>query len=142
MFCKTNIILTVDCDDEVLELLRTASETIDYVVLQAKSGEEALGVLSRLKSHVDLAIIDMDLTVDDGAFMRVLATFARLKPATKIIVKTSRHDVPFLEQVTYLGVDATVLKPITKEQLLKTVRATLMSKYRNGSGGTLAGTAA
>lgn len=143
MFCATDIILlVVDRDDEVLELLRTAWKSADYVILQANSGEEALGVLSRLKSDIDLTIIDMDLTLEDGTFMNLLATFTGRKPTTKTIVKTSRHDEPFLEQVDSLGVATAVLKPITKEQFLKTVRATLMSKDRNGSAGTLAGTAA
>jgi CheY-like chemotaxis protein len=142
MFCEPNITLFVDRDDEVLELLRTAWEPADYVVLQANSGEEALGVLSRIKSHIDLSVIDMELTLEDGTFMNLLATFARRRPTTKTIVKTSRHDEPFLEQLDSLGVDATALKPITKEQFLQTVRATVMSKHPNGSGGKLAGTAA
>jgi DNA-binding response OmpR family regulator len=141
MFCPPTIILIVDREGEVLELLRTASESIDYVVLEAKTGEEALGVLSQLKSHIDIMIIDLNLCIEDGAFMTLVAIFASRMPTTKIIVKTSRHDTPFLEQVNSLGVDATVLKPITKEQLLKTVQATL-SERRRRSAGVSAGTAA
>jgi DNA-binding response OmpR family regulator len=141
MFCPPTIILIVDREDEVLELLRTASQSIDYVVLEAKTGEEALGVLSQLKSRIDITIIDLNLCIDGGVFMTLLAIFASRMPTTKVIIKTSRHDTPFLEQVNSVGVNATVLKPITKEQLLKTIQATL-SERRRRSAGASAGTAA
>ena len=125
MFSATKIVLIVDREDDVLELLKAKSESIDYVALEAKTGDEALGVLSRLTSYIDLTIIDLDLSLDDGVLMRLLAIFASRTPTTKVIVKTSRHDTPFLEQVTYLGVDAYVLRPLSEEVLIETVRATL-----------------
>jgi DNA-binding NarL/FixJ family response regulator len=137
---NTGIILIVDNEDEVVKSLRTTLASTDYVLLQAETGNTALSVLSLLKSDIDLAIIDLDLPNDDGLAISLLKILGRRK-TTKIIVKTSRQDQPFLEQVTYFGIDAIVLKPISEDRLIKTIQTTLSGR-RNGSGGGPTETAA
>ena len=137
---STRIALVVDREDEVLGILRTALQPSDYVVLHATTGNEALAVLSRLRFPIDLAIIDPELPTDDGLVINLL-TIIGGKKTTKLIVKTSRQDRSFLESVNYLGIDAIVLKPISAEQLVKTVQETLSGK-RNGSAGVTAGSTA
>ena len=90
MHWSTGIVLIVDPEDEVLEILKTALESTDYVLMQAKTGNEALAVLSRLKSHIDLTIIDLDVPNDDGLVDSLLTILERRK-ITKIIVKTARQ---------------------------------------------------
>ena len=124
MHWSTGIVLIVDPEDEVLEILRTALQFTDYVLMQAKTGDEALAMLSRLKSHIDLTIIDLDVPNDDGLVVSLL-TILEHRKNTKIIVKTSRQDKPFLEQVNYFGIDAIVLKPTSADQLVGTVNAVL-----------------
>ena len=79
MHWSTRIVLIVDCEDEVLEILRTALRSTDYVLMQAKTGDEALAVLSRLKSHIDLTIIDLDVPNDDGLVDSLLTILERRK---------------------------------------------------------------
>ena len=122
---STGIVLIVDREDEVLKILRTALQSTDYVLLQAKTGDEALDVLSRLKSHIDLTIIDLELLPNDDGLVISLLKILGCRKITKIIVKTSRQDKPFLEQVTYFGIDAIVLKPVSEEQLVGTVHSVL-----------------
>jgi len=55
----------VDREDEVLAILRTALQSTDYVLLRAKTGEDAL-VRSRLKSHINLTIIDPELLPNEA----------------------------------------------------------------------------
>jgi DNA-binding response OmpR family regulator len=124
MHWSTGIVLIVDREDEVLEILSTALQSTDYVLMQAKTGDEALAMLSRLKSHIDLTIIDLDVPSDDGLVVSLLTILGR-RNITKIIVKTSRQDKPFLEQVKYFGIDAIVLKPTSADQLVGTVNAVL-----------------
>ena len=125
MHWSTGIVLIVDREDEVLEILRTALQSTDYVLLQTKTGDEALDVLSRLKSHIDLTIIDLELLPNDDGLVISLLTILGCRKITKIIVKTSRQDKPFLEQVNYFGIDAIVLKPVSEEQLVGTVLSML-----------------
>ena len=137
---STGIALVVDREEEVLRILRTALQSSEYVVLHATTGNEALAVLSKLKFPIDLAIIDLELPTDDDLVINLLTVLGG-KKTTKLIVKTSRQDRPFLESVNYLGIDAIVLKPIAEEQLIKTVQETL-SRSRTGSAGVTAGSAA
>ena len=44
MHWSTGIVLVVDREDEVLEILRTALQATDYVILHATTGSEALAV--------------------------------------------------------------------------------------------------
>jgi two-component system KDP operon response regulator KdpE len=134
---STEIVLIVDREDHVLKILRTALQSTDYVLLHATTGNEALAVLSRLKHPLDLAVIDLDIPNDAGLVASLLAILGPQK-TTKIIVKTSRQDKRFLESVTYFGIDAIVVKPISDEQFIKTVREAL---GRNDSARTSAGTA-
>jgi two-component system, NtrC family, response regulator GlrR len=136
---STGIVLIVDREDDVLKMLRIALQSTDYVFLHATTGDEALSVLSRLKDPIDLTIVDLDLPRDDGLVISLLTILGPGK-TTKVIVKTSRQDQPFLESVKYLGIDAIVLKPISEEQLVKTVQKTLSGR-RIGSAGASAGTA-
>jgi DNA-binding response OmpR family regulator len=134
----TGIVLIVDREDEVLGILRNALKSTDYAVLQAKNADEALSVLSRLKYPIDLALIE--LSNDDGSVINLLTMLGRQK-ITKIIVRTSRQDRLFLEQVNYRRIDAIVLKPISEDQLITTVQATLTGRH-SGSYRASAGTAA
>ena len=137
MSWSTEIALIVDPEDKVLKILRTALQSTDYVLLHATTGIEALGVLARLGQPLDLAVIDLDIFNGDGVLASLLAMLGPQK-TTKIIVKTSRQDKRFLESVTYFGIDAIVVKPISDEQFIKTVREAL---GRNDSARTSAGTA-
>ena len=91
MHWSTGIILVVDAEDEVLKILKTALQTTDYVLLQARTGDEALAVLSRLKTHIDLTIIDLELLPNDDGLVISLLTLLGCRKITKIIVKTSRR---------------------------------------------------
>ena len=137
---STGIALVVDREDEVLRILRTALQSSDYVVLHATTGNEALAVLSGLKFPIDLAVVDLELPADDGIVINLLTILGR-KKTTKLIVKTSRQDKAFLESVNYFGIEAIVLKPISEDELIKTVQTTLSGR-RNGSAEVTAGTAA
>jgi CheY-like chemotaxis protein len=133
------IVLIVDREDDVLNILRTALQSTDYVFLHATTGDEALSVLSRLKHPIDLTIVDLELPRDDGLVISLLTILGSDK-TTKVIVKTSRQDQPFLESVKYFGIDAIVLKPISEEQLIRTVQKTLSGRPI-GSARASAGTA-
>jgi CheY-like chemotaxis protein len=136
----TRSILVVDREDEGLETLRKAMQSTDCVLFHARTGAEALAVLSRLNFPVDLVVLDLDLCDDDGLVISLLTTFGRRK-STKLIVKASRQDKSFLERVKYFGVDAILFKPTSEEQLIKTVQERLTGT-RNGSASASAGIAA
>jgi DNA-binding NarL/FixJ family response regulator len=122
---STKSMLIVDQEDDVVESLRRALHSTDYVIFQARTANEAFGVLTRMKHPIDFAIIDLDQAGEEGCLFSLIAVLGVHRRATKLIVKTSRRDAPFLEQVHYCDIDAIILKPISEEQLVERVRKAL-----------------
>jgi DNA-binding NarL/FixJ family response regulator len=104
---------------------RRALQSTDYVIFQARTVGEAFGVLTRMKHPIDVAIIDLNQAGEDGCLFSLIAALGVHRRATKLIVKTSRRDAPFLEQVHYCDIDAIILKPLSEEQLIEKVRKAL-----------------
>ena len=82
-------------------------------------------MLTRMKHPIDVAIIDLDQAGEDGCLFSLIAALGVYRRAIKLIVKTSRRDAPFLEQVHYCDIDAIILKPLSEEQLIEKVRKAL-----------------
>jgi CheY-like chemotaxis protein len=54
-------ILIADHHEDVLNVLKEQLATTNYALLHARNGEEAIALLERLKSKIELAIIDLEL---------------------------------------------------------------------------------
>jgi DNA-binding response OmpR family regulator len=122
---STGIILFVDGDNEVPNNVSEALGATNYVILHAAKALEAESGLSRLKSIVDLLVIDLELPDEKGLGIFGLLDAPGCRKASTIIAKTSRQDKSFLRQVYCLGVDVILAKPTSAEQLVETVHAVL-----------------
>jgi CheY-like chemotaxis protein len=109
------IILIVDRHEYVLNSLKAQPATTNYALLHARSGQEAIALLERLKSKMELAIIDLDLPDSSGWDLIGRLTLHERKPL-KIIAITSVYTQPILEKVKELGVDVVLRKPIPHEE--------------------------
>ena len=121
----TGIVLVVDGDVEVQKTINEALAVTDYIILHAATAQEAVSVLSRLKSIIDLLVIDLELPDQTGVGIFEMLTTRGRRRASRIIAKTSRQDESFLGQVHCLGIDAILPKPASAEQLVGTVHAVL-----------------
>ena len=122
---STGIILFVNVDDEVHKLVCKALAASDYIILHTATAQEALSVLSRLNSIVDLVVIDLELPDAAGLGIFGLLTTPEHRNASKIIAKMCRQDKSSLEKIFCLGVDAIRPKSTSAEQLVGTVQAAL-----------------
>ena len=122
---SSRIVLVVDRDDEVPQTVRDLLEFRDYTILQANTGEQALSLLSRLKSNIDLVVIDLELPDERDLGIFALLTTTGCFAKSKIIARTFRNNESFLEQVYCLGVDAVLPKPTSAEEFLRTVNMVL-----------------
>jgi len=59
-------ILVVEDEDMILEMCRTMLEMLDYCVLEARTGEEAINVAKTFDGDIDIAILDIGLPDMDG----------------------------------------------------------------------------
>jgi DNA-binding response OmpR family regulator len=112
-------ILLVDDDPAVRQMIGRVLANEGYLVLCAANGAEALGIAAA--NHVDLALLDLNMPVQNG-----WDTFERLtaeNPFIAVIIITARPNQLF----TALGAGAGALleKPLDFPVLLKTIKTLL-----------------
>ena len=78
------VILFVDDDELVLEVGGKMIQRLDYEVLVAKDGEEAIALFEENKATVDIVILDMRMPGMNGA--TVHDHLREIRPDTKIIL--------------------------------------------------------
>ena len=81
---KKGVILFVDDDDLVLDVGTKMIQRMDYEVLIARDGEEAIALFEKNKATVDVVILDMRMPGMNGA--TVHDYIREIKPDTKIIL--------------------------------------------------------
>jgi CheY-like chemotaxis protein len=107
-------ILIADPHEDVLNILTEQLSETDYALLHARNGEEAIALLERLRSKIELAIIDLELPDLSGWDLIGRLTIHDRKPI-KIIATTSIYPELVLEKMIQMGVDAVVRKPMPHE---------------------------
>lgn len=116
-------ILVVDDRRDVLEFVRVALERAGYEVHVAENGGAALKLL---RAHpADLLITDIFMPEADG--METIDQVHTLYPGTRLIAMSggANHMQDYLAIARQIGVDATLRKPFTMEELLEAVRSVL-----------------
>lgn len=114
-------ILVVDDEEAINELICDALRLAGYETASAAHGMEALRVLR--ESHIDLAIVDVNMPMMDGYEL-----LERMRTAgfdTPAIVLTARQDKEATRTSFGLGADDFVRKPFGIEELTLRVAAVL-----------------
>ncbi len=118
-------ILVVDDEPQLAEAVEQMLKCLGYDVVIRTSGGEAIDLLYHqpLETPFDLVITDMTMPRLTGAD---LADEIRgFQPAIPVILMTGFSKNMDAEKVKYLGIQGFLMKPITLEQLAKTVREVL-----------------
>ncbi len=122
---RTQRILVVDDDKEVVRLMRAYLEQAEYEVLVAYDGETAVHTLRREKP--DLLLLDLMLPGMDGwEVTRLVRTDANLAHIP-IIMLTARVDDTEKIVGLEMGADDYVTKPYNPREVVARVRARLRS---------------
>lgn len=120
-------ILVVDDDAQMRQMIAQMLEREGYTVSSACNGREAL--TRYRQGRCDLVVLDILMPEMDG--IETTMELKREFPQVRILaVSGGRRALSpqfNLESATVLGVNATLAKPFTREQLLRTVRAVLDS---------------
>ena len=115
-------ILIADRHEDVANIVK--EQLADYILLHARSGKEAIAFLDRLKSKIELAIIDLEVPDIGGWDLIGHLTLHERKPI-KIIATTAIYSKPVLEKMKAIGVDAVVRKAIPHEEWRTTLEEVL-----------------
>jgi two-component system KDP operon response regulator KdpE len=113
-------ILVVDDEPQIRRVLRTTLTSHGYVVIEARSGDEALDLIRR--EHADLILLDVNMPGRSG-----LETCREIRSSSDvpIIMLTVRNTERDKVQALDAGADDYVVKPFGAEELMARIRAAL-----------------
>ena len=121
-------VLLVEDDATLRRVMRAQFRAWDYSVVEAGSGEEALGIVS--ETPPDLIVLDLGLPGVDGIdTIRYLRTFS----AVPVIVLTVRDSLADKVGALESGADDYVVKPFEPEELRARTRAQLRRRQADPS---------
>ena len=118
-------VVLVAANKDFLDNLRDALADTNLSLLHVQTKHEAIAVLERLKSKIDLAIIELELPDFGGWDLIRHLTFLPNKPV-KLIATTSTFPEPFFGKIKDIGVDVVVAKVRSAKAWRKTVEAVLV----------------
>jgi two-component system, NtrC family, response regulator GlrR len=116
---KSASILLVDDDADLLRLISLRLSAAGYRVRTARSGEEALALLTI--ERPTLVVTDLKMPGIDG--MKLFEAIQRDHPALPVIILTAHGTIPDAVTATQHGVFAFLTKPFESQELLKQVAA-------------------
>ena len=118
-------IIVIDDEADVRALLRIMLESQDHEVDEAENGALALKALS--KHQYDLIITDIIMPEEDG--IAVASQASKLQPNVKVLAISGGGKYldanQSLSVMELLGVDASLLKPFGRDELIAAVNELL-----------------
>jgi two-component system, NtrC family, response regulator GlrR len=114
---KAASILLVDDDADLLRLISLRLSAAGYRVRNARSGEEALALLTI--ERPTLVVTDLKMPGIDG--MKLFEHIQRDHPSLPVIILTAHGTIPDAVTATQHGVFAFLTKPFESQELLKQV---------------------
>jgi CheY-like chemotaxis protein len=118
-------VLVVDDDPRFLNAAEHMLAEAGYYVLRATNGKQAVDVLEKKHSEIDLVIVDLALPDING--FELIGAISRRANQIKVIATSSVFKDPYLEMAGTLGAHASIRKspegvPLPESQWLETVR--------------------
>ena len=108
-------VLVVDDDAPIRESLRKVLQGVDYEIISAANGQEAIEKLRSEK--IDLMLLDLGLPVKEG--WGTVIWLAQVNPCLPVIIITGRWNQR--ELAKKMGADALMDKPLDVPLLLQTI---------------------
>ncbi|WP_320171962.1 response regulator [Maridesulfovibrio sp.] len=117
-------ILIVDDDPKMLDLLRHYLRDEQFNILSALDGEEGMELFE--SNTVDLVIIDIFMPNMDG--IQAIMEVKQKNASSRILVISGGGEytgLEYLKQAKVLGAGEALVKPFSRQDLLKTVHTML-----------------
>ncbi|MCM8786610.1 MAG: response regulator [Candidatus Omnitrophica bacterium] len=118
-------ILIVDDEKEAIEYMKLSLEKRGYEVILAFTGQEALNIYP--KENPDVILLDLGLPDINGR--EILKEVKEKSPSIKVIVVSGYKDQKTKEELTQLGADYFLGKPVAPSQLYEQLRNVLNKKF-------------
>lgn len=112
-------ILVVDDEPEILDLTAEMLQSSGYVAWAAKSGEEALEMLSRRETDVELVILDLNMPGMGG--FKCLEEVLRIDPEAKVLIASGYSSEGQARESLARGARGYIAKPYTFQELMSEI---------------------
>ncbi|MEN6318215.1 MAG: PAS domain S-box protein [Syntrophaceae bacterium] len=116
-------ILVVDDEEQIIEVTADILNSLDYTVIVARNGDEAIGIYKKEKGEIDLVILDMIMPGMSGR-----ETFNHLKelnPDIRVILSSGYSIDGMAREIIEGGCKGFIQKPATVTELSHKIREVL-----------------
>jgi CheY-like chemotaxis protein len=117
-------ILVVDDESHMLDTIQFILQSNGYAAVTARSGEEALERLARLRAEgrrVDLILTDIQMPGPTG--LELIERLAESGEQIPVLVMTGYNDQETTRRLRERGIENFLDKPFEEEELLRRIRA-------------------
>ena len=117
-------ILLVEDDPILRRLVRRVLQTLDYQLLEAPNGAEAVKLASEQETPIDLMVTDIMMPAMDG--FELAEQFSPLHPETRVLFLTGyADDSAFVRRGLRKSGYSYLLKPFTQDALTRRIKELL-----------------
>lgn len=114
-------ILSVDDSTTIRKIIRSSVEILNYELLEASGGNEALDILAKERENVKLILLDINMPGMSGFdFLKTIKRDNLYKDIPVMMVTTEGEKENIVKAVQ-AGVANYLLKPFTSEELTKKI---------------------
>ncbi|MCP4728010.1 MAG: response regulator, partial [bacterium] len=116
-------ILVVDDEENVLDITSSSLESLGYVVLTAKSGDEAIEIYKREKENIDLIMLDMIMPGKTGK--ETYNELRKFNPDIRVIIASGYSQNGTASEILNDGALGFIQKPFRMDELSKVIAEAL-----------------
>ena len=117
-----NTILVIDDEAAMRQVIEKMLVSGGYTVLSAQDGAEGIDILN--KEGANAVILDLQMPGTDG--IGILKELRKMRPELPVIILSGFNDPDIQNEVINLGASGFVSKPFRMNELLDTVKKTLL----------------
>ena len=122
-------VLVVDDEPDIRKTVRIALEKLEYYVVEAEDGQQAINLLNEGEHPMVIDVIITDIRVPKVNGTEAIDYFQQEYPSVPLIVLTGFPDLELAMQLIKRGVTDYLVKPVEREKLLSAVADAIASRH-------------
>lgn len=123
MEAGTGTILVIEDEEMVLDISRAVLNKLNYQVIEARNGQEAVSIAKEHDGTIDAALLDVGLPDVDGS--QIFPLLKEARPNMKVIVCSGYSLEGPARQLLRDGAEGFIQKPFTLSALSETLKSAL-----------------
>ena len=124
-------VLVVDDEPDIRKIVRMTLEKLNYYVIEAKDGQQAITLLNEGEHPMVIDVIITDIRMPNINGVEAIDYFQREYSSIPLIVLTGFPDLDLAMQLMKRGVTDYLVKPVEREKLLTAVADAMDSRHIN-----------